>query len=162
MVETTTILPEIFDTTKEPGTTEPIPVGQYVASIFNAELKPLKSGKGQGVNLTWDIEGGDHAGRRIFDLVIIAHENADTMRIGRGKLKDICVATGVTGTLTDLSAICHKECWVTVKIESDKTGQYPDKNRVARVKPIAKANVVKLAAKASGTDGKPFEDEIPF
>jgi hypothetical protein len=103
------------------------------------------------VSLTWEIDGGEYSGRRIFDRVIIAHENADAMRIGRAKLKDIAVACGVTEAITDLSVICHKLCSVAVKIESDNTGQYPDKNRIGRVKPIsaAKKNVVKL----TGTNG---------
>jgi hypothetical protein len=166
MPEVTTILTEAFDTPNEKGSTEPIPAGQYVASVFDASVGPLKSGKGQAVSLTFEIEGGEYSGRRIFDRVIIAHESADAMRIGRAKLKDIAVACNVTEAITDLSVLCHKPCWVTVKIESDDTGQYPDKNRIGRVKPIsaAKSNVLKLAA--TGTNGaasKPeFEDKIPF
>ena len=136
MGETTTILTEAFDTPNEKGSTEPIPAGQYVASVFDASVGPLKSGKGQAVSLTWEIDGGEYSGRRIFDRIIIAHENADAMRIGRAKLKDIAVACGVTEAITDLSVICHKPCSIAVKIESDDTGQYPDKNRVGRVKPI--------------------------
>jgi hypothetical protein len=163
VTETTSILETAFDTPNEKGSAEPIPAGQYVASIFDASVGALKSGKGQGVNLTWEIEGGEHSGRRIFDLVIISHENADTMRIGRGKFKDIATACGITDAITDLSVISHKPCWVSVKIESDKDGKYPDKNRVTRVKPIsaAKTNVVKLVA--TGTGGKnDMNDEIPF
>ena len=157
MTETTSILETAFDTPNEKGSSEPIPVGNYVASIFDASVGALKSGKGQGVKLTWEVEGGEYNGRRIYDLVIIAHENPDTTRIGRGKFKDIAVATGVVDAITDLSVICHKPCWVAVKIESDDTGQYPDKNRVGRVKPISAAK----PAKANG-DGKPFDDEIDF
>jgi len=164
MPEVTSILTEAFDTPNEKGSTEPIPAGQYVASVFNAEVKALKSGKGQGVNLTWEIDdNSEYAGRRIFDLVILSHENADAARIGRGKFKDIAAACGVTEAITDLSVICHKPCFVTVKIETDENGQYPDKNRIGRVKPITKTNVVKLAA--TGTNGaakNDLDDEIDF
>jgi hypothetical protein len=162
MGEVTSILETAFDTPNEKGSTEPIPAGTYVASVFNAEVKAFKSGKGQGVNLTWEInDNGDYNGRRIFDLIPLSHENADTMRIGRGKFKDVAAACGVTEAITDLSVICHKPCLVTVKIETDDSGQYPDKNRISRVKPISKAKVVKLAA--TGTDGgKPFDDDVDF
>ena len=159
MSESTSMLETAVDTPNEKGSTEPVPAGQYVASVFDAAVK-ARSGKGQGVNLQWEIEGGEYAGRRIFDLVIISHENPDTMRIGRGKFKDVAVACGITEAITDLSVLCHKECWVTVKIESDDTGQYPDKNRIARVKPISAAKPG--VTKANG-DGKPDpNDEIPF
>jgi len=101
--ETTSILETAFDTPNEKGSTEPVPAGQYVASVFDAAVK-ARSGKGQGVNLQWEIEGGEYAGRRIFDLVIISHENPDTMRIGRGKFKDVAVACGITEAITDLKA----------------------------------------------------------
>jgi hypothetical protein len=166
MGETTTILAEAFDTPNEKGSTEPTPAGQYVASVFDASVGPLKSGKGQAVSLTWEIESGEYAGRRIFDRVIIAHENADAMRIGRAKLKDIASSCGVSEAITDLSVLCHKPCLVAVKIESDDSGQYPDKNRIGRVKPITKTNVVKaVRPAATGTNGgaKPdFNDEVGF
>ena len=159
MTETTSILETAFDTPNEKGSSEPIPAGNYVASIFDASVGALKSGKGQGVKLTWEIEGGEYNGRRIYDLVIIAHENSDTMRIGRGKFKDIASACGITDAITDLSVLCHKPVWVTVKIQEDETGEYPDKNRVTRVKPISAAKP--KAVRANG-DGKPFNDEIPY
>jgi hypothetical protein len=82
------------------------------------------------------------------------------MRIGRAKLKDIAVACGVTDAITDLSVICHKPCWIAVKIESDDTGQYPDKNRVGRVKPISAA---KPKPATNGATAKPdFDDKVPF
>jgi hypothetical protein len=49
-----------------------------------------------------------------------------------------------------------------VKIESDDTGQYPDKNRIGRVKPVAKPNVVKLATNGAATSKAELNDEIPF
>jgi Protein of unknown function (DUF669) len=139
MTETTTLLSEAFDTPNEKGSSDPIPAGQYVASIFEASVGPLKSGKGQAVSLVWEVEGGEYSGRRIFDRVIIAHESAEAMRIGRAKFKDIATACGVTDAIKDLSVICNKPALVTVKIEEDKTGEYPDKNRVTRVKKITEA-----------------------
>jgi hypothetical protein len=156
VTETTSILETAFDTPNEKGSSEPIPVGNYVASIFDASVGALKSGKGQGVKLTWEVEGGEYNGRRIFDLVIISHENADTMRIGRGKFKDIATAAGISDAITGLSVICHKPCWVSVKIEEDKTGEYPPKNRIGRVKKIGDA------PKANGDAEKDFDDDLTF
>jgi hypothetical protein len=156
--ETTTILEQAFDTPNEEGSKsfEPIPKGQYVASIKDAKAGPLKSGKGQAVQLTWEVEGGEYENRLIFDRVIISHENADAMGIGRAKFKDIASACDVTEAITDLSVICHKPCMVSVKIEEDDSGDYAPKNRVTRVTKIGETK------KANGNDGKPFDDEIPY
>lgn len=68
----------------------------------------MKSGKGQAINLTFEVEGEKFAGRLIWDRVIVSHESERAMKFGRQKLKDIATACGVTGMITDLSVICHK------------------------------------------------------
>ena len=159
MSELTTTLSEAFDTANEEGSPdfEPLPKGQYVASITDAKVGPLKSGKGQAVQLTWQVEGDSkYAGRLIFDRVIVVHESAEATKFGRRKLKDIADACGVKDSITDLSVLLNKPCSIYVKIEQDAAGEYPPKNRVGRVKPLAVAS-----AKANG--GKPaFNDQIPF
>src|SRR5262249_6495088 len=58
--ELPTLLSETFDTANEEGTPafEPLPTGNYVASITDAQVGALKSGKGQAISLTWEIQGG--------------------------------------------------------------------------------------------------------
>ncbi|HVI14388.1 MAG TPA: DUF669 domain-containing protein [Pseudolabrys sp.] len=161
MSELTTTLSEAFDTANEEGSKEfePLPKGGYVAVITDAKVGPLKSGKGQAIQVTWEVEGDEkYAGRLIFDRIIIAHESADAMKFGRQKLKDIAVACGVTEQITDLSVLRLKPCLVSVKIETDDTGEYAPKNRVTRVKKIGDAK-----PKANGGDiEKEFNDKIPF
>jgi len=158
--ELTTTLNEAFDTANEQGSPdfEPLPKGQYVASITKAQVGPLKSGKGQAVQLTWEIEGDSkYAGRLIFDRVIVAHESADAMKFGRQKFKDIATACGVIEQITDLSVLRDKPCLVSVKIETDDSGEFPPKNRIGRVKKIGDA------PKANGGASKAeFDDKIPF
>jgi hypothetical protein len=156
MTETSTILNEAFDTANEEGTpaSEILPAGHYVARITDARVGPLKSGKGQAIQLTWAIEDGAHAGRHVWDRVIVAHESAKAMEFGRRKLKDICNACGFVGGLRDLTALHDTPCMIFVKVEQDDAGEYPPKNVVGRVKPIARAT------KTNG--GKPYDDKIPF
>jgi hypothetical protein len=159
MSELSTTLTEAFDTANEEGSPEfePLPKGTYVASIIDAKVGPLKSGKGQAVQLTWEIEGGKYANRLIFDRVIVAHESAEAMKFGRRKFKDVADACGVRGQITDLSVICHKPCLVSVGIEVDETGAFPPKNKVGRGKKIG------AAPKGNGGDTKAaFDDSIPF
>ena len=57
MTETSTVLSEAFDTANEEGSRafEPVPQGSYVAAINDATVGALKSGRGQAVNLTWEM-----------------------------------------------------------------------------------------------------------
>jgi len=159
--ELPTLLSETFDTANEEGTPafEPLPTGNYVASITDAQVGALKSGKGQAISLTWEIQGGANHGRLVFDRVIVQHESADAMKFGRRKLKDIADACEVKDSITDLTVLQNKPCSIYVKIEHDDAGEYPPKNRVGRVRPIAKPDA------AVGNSAKPvkpdYDDKIP-
>jgi hypothetical protein len=158
MGELTTILDQAFDTATEEGSPdfEPLPKGSYVASITDAKVGPLKSGKGQAVQLTWEVEGDKYSGRLIFDRVIVTHESEKAQKFGRQKFKDIATACDVTGQVTDLSVLLNKPCLISLKIEEDDSGEYPPKNRVTRVKKIGDK------PKANGATKPDFDDEIGF
>src|SRR6516162_1186289 len=157
MSETSTVLDEAFNTQTEEGTPafEPLAPGNYVATIIDAKVGPLKSGKGQAVLLQWQVQGGSNQGRLIFDRVIVAHESAEAMKFGRRKLKDIADACGVKDSITDLTVLLNKPCSIYVKIEQDDAGEYPPRNGVGRVKPIA------ALAKTDGGKSD-LNDQIPF
>jgi hypothetical protein len=157
MTELSTVLNEAFDVATEEGSPdfEPLPRGSYVASITDAKVGPLKSGKGQAVLLTWQVDDDKHGGRLIFDRIIVAHESPEAMKFGRRRLKDTAEACGVKDSITDLTVLQNKPCLVTVKIEDDPDGQYAPKNRVTRVRPITK--------EPPKANGKPdFDDKINF
>jgi hypothetical protein len=163
MSELTTMLSETFDIDKEEGSQdfEPLPRGNYVASLKDAKVGALKSGRGQAVELTWEIEGNQkYAGRLVFDRAIVQHDSAEAMRIGRQKLKDICDACEAKGALTDLKVLLSRPCMLYLVIEQDQNGEYPPKNRVSRVRPIAKPNVA--IGNGAARPVKPeFNDDIP-
>ena len=162
-----------FDVDNEEGTPprELLPGGKYKAEITTATVGPTKNGRGQAVGLTWCITEGDFEKRLVFQNILIQHDSADAQRFGRQKFKDVCVACGATGQVTDLDVLLYKPCVITVVIRKDKDGQYPDKNEVARVMPIVSWNGPKPAAqvlKEASSTPKAFEavdkdlnDEIP-
>jgi hypothetical protein len=169
MTELSSVLSEAFDTATEEGTPafELLSPGNYVATIIDVKVGPLKSGKGQAILLKWEIQGRTASllewevqdrtsqGRVIFDRVIVAHESAEAMKYGRRKLKDIADACGVKDSITDLTVLLNKPCSIYVMVEQDDAGEYPPKNRVGRVRP--------LQAKTNGTNGKAeFNDKVPF
>jgi hypothetical protein len=63
----TTTLDTPFDTDTEEGTRKVLPDGKYKAQVVDAQINPLKSGRGQGVTLTWCISYQFHnALNRVF------------------------------------------------------------------------------------------------
>ena len=132
-VEFSQTLSEAFNVDTEEGSSfDLVPVGNYVAILTDAMVGNLKSGNGQSIRMTWQIQGGE---------------------FGRRKLKDIADGVGVSGSITDLTVLLDKPVSVYVKIEQDKAGEYPPKNRIGRVK----------RAPAKTNDGKSaFNDQIPF
>jgi hypothetical protein len=128
-----------FNTEEEEGTPpfSLIPRGRYKAEIVSAKAGPTKNSKGYMVTLNWSIVEGDYENRTIWQTILMQHESADAQRFGRMKLKDVLVALGIKGEVTDLSVMLHKPCLIGVTIRQDKAGRYPDRNEIGRVMPIS-------------------------
>jgi hypothetical protein len=164
---------EAFDPSKEEGTPPRslLPAGKYPAEIVDATVATTKNQKGTMLNLTWQINQPGFEHRHVYQSILTRHESAEAERFGRYKLKDLCVACGITSTVTDLGEFYFKPCLITVGIEKDKDGVYPDKNKVTRILPLAKAAVppprtIDTSApshQASPEDkAAPFNDTVPF
>jgi hypothetical protein len=166
-----------FDTDTEEGTPERqlLPAGRYKAEITKATYGPTKNGKGHKIDLTAVVVGGEHDKRVQFASILMQHESEDAQRFGRQKFKDLCVACGVGGQVTDLDTLLYKPIVISVNIRKDKNGEYPDKNEITRFMPVIAnwngqrptANVIKITEapatpKVSNGGGKPMDDEIPF
>jgi hypothetical protein len=156
MSELTNVLKEAFDVANEEGSPafEPLPAGAYVAAVKDIKAGPLKSGKGQAVLVTWEVDDDKYSGRLIWDRIIVVHESAEAMKFGRRKFKDLADACGIKDAITDLDVMQGKVCMVSVKIEIDPNGEYPPKNRVTRISAIT--------PKANGSGKAELNDEIPF
>jgi len=170
-----TILDEAFDVEAEEGSParELLPAGRYKAEVTAATVGVTKNGRGQMVNITWTVIGGDHDKRLVFQNILIQHESADAQRFGRQKFKDLCVACGVTKPVTDLDVLLYKPCLITVVVRHDKDGQYADKNEVSRIMPVVASwngakpatDVLREASatpKSFSSKNDPMNDEIPF
>jgi hypothetical protein len=149
-----------FDPEQQEGSNyTPIPAGEYTAEIIEATITQPKSGDGHMLALIWKISDGDHEGRQIFDQLCYQHSNPTTQDIARKKLKDICVALDINAQVTDPEIFKFKPARVRVVIESDKYGQYEDRNRIKRVKSVTEtdneAQEAKPAPAAPKTTAKP-------
>ena len=86
--------------------------------------------------LTWKICEGECEGRQVWETLCYQHSNPQTQDIARKKLKDLCVAFGITEQVSDSESFLFKPAKVRIGIQSDKYGQFDDKNFVKRVWPL--------------------------
>ena len=112
-----------------------LPAGTYEAQVIESEVKDTKAGDGKMLNVTWEITAGPFERRKVWDRINIQNPSAQAQGIGQRRLADMCEAMG-TGAIKDSEELHFKPCLVVLGIEKDKSGEYPDKNRVTRVKPL--------------------------
>jgi Protein of unknown function (DUF669) len=169
----TTILDDAFDHEKEEGMPDPelLPAGDYLATIIDSQVGPMRNGKGTEVVNMWSVvEPIVHEKRTVFQHCYIQHESEKAQQFGRARLKETCTGIGLLEPLTDLSALLFKECVIKVKISRDKSGQgYPDRNEITRVSPGSAWEALKKLVKTATSTPKAFDatrenmnDEVPF
>lgn len=78
----------------------PIPEGNYAATIVKVEEKPTKEPGGAYLNLQYEINDGEQAGRKFFDIITFKHPNEKTVNIACQSLKRICETSNL-GPIND-------------------------------------------------------------
>jgi hypothetical protein len=125
--------------TQEGGNFALIPPGNYLAEIIEAAIRQPKSGDGHMLGLTWRIVDGEYEGRQIWQTLCYQHSNAQTQDIARRMMKDICTALAINEQVTDPEVFKFKAAQVRIGVQSDKFGQFDDKNFIKRVQALADA-----------------------
>lgn len=119
----------------------------YNCKVIAAELKESKNGKGKYVEVRLDIEGPSHAGRVVFDRIIVVHESKKAVEIGRPRFASLCQAAGFEKRPDDAKELIGNIVGVKMKTEKDK--EYGDRS-VPRAYALPK-------------DASDFnDDDIPF
>ena len=115
---------------------EPVPKGDYYAKIVDSDLKTTKSGTGQYVELTWELNGHVNTGacknRKIWQRINVKNNNPEAERIGRQELNRLVKASGLT-EVGDTSELHGRELIGGVKI-TPAEGQYAASNDISYVK----------------------------
>jgi hypothetical protein len=152
----------LFDPESQEGSHfDLIPAGSYVAEIIETEIAQPRSGDGHMLKLTWKIREGDYEGRQLWQTLCYRHSNAQAETIARRMLKDLCVALDINEQVSDPEIFKYKPARVRVSIESDKTGQYDDQNRIRRVKPLTESDGEAQEAKRSAPATNPARAPAP-
>jgi len=105
-----------------------LPAGTYLAHITESDVRPLASGNGEGLKLTFEIIDGQHKGRRVWDNLNIQHNNETTQRIAQAQLSALCHAVNVI-KLEDTSALHYKPVKIKVTVR-EADGKYQESNNI--------------------------------
>lgn len=116
----------------------PVPDGEYLASVTEAEITETSSG-GTMLVFTMSILTGPHDGRTIKDRLNIVNKNATAQKIAHETLAKICNAVGIV-TPSDTKEFIGKRLKIKVVVEQG-VGTYVDKFGVE--KPRSAQNVIK-------------------
>ncbi|QIG73305.1 DUF669 domain-containing NTP-binding protein [Rhizobium phage RHph_N17] len=74
---------------------EAIPSGLYPVIITASQEKPTKAGNGSYIEIEMTVQGGEFAGRKVFDRLNIRNANQTAVDIAYATLSAICHVTGV-------------------------------------------------------------------
>jgi hypothetical protein len=142
----------------------PIPAGSYFLFVLDIESRTPKNGGSDYLAVTFEVERGEHLGRRLWDNFFINHENELARNISRDRFDDLARACGVF-PITDTDPLLTCVCRAKVDIE-EKEGFEPRN----RVKSYVTAKGKEAPAKAGAASVKRDDslpdsvanDEIPF
>lgn len=131
----------------------PIPAGTYLAHITESDVAPLKSGKGTGLKLTFEILDGQFKGRKLWENLNIQHTNPDTQKYAQQDLSAICHATGNI-KLTETSALHFKPVKIKVTIRP-ASGGYDEGNAIKGYENASGAKPAAFSAPAAPAANAP-------
>lgn len=115
-----------------------MPVGTYELQVIESDVVPTKAGDGEILNLTIEVVNGPCANRKIWERLNIRNPNAQAQSISLRAFADLCLAVGKS-EVNDSEELHFIPFRAQVGIEKDKTGQYPDKNKIKRYLPAGNA-----------------------
>lgn len=149
-----------FDATKvAPATSsDPIPAGNYAAMITESEIKPLKSGNGTALRLTFQVLEGEFKNRKVWANLNIQHTNATAQAIAQQQLSAICHAVNVL-KISNPAALHHKPMTIKVKVRPAHDG-YDASNEIGGYSAINAASAAPTAA-TNGTAARTTASAAP-
>lgn len=119
---------------------EPLPAGEYLATITESEMKPTKSGSGSYLQMTFTILDGEFRGRVLWARLNLNNPNATAVKIARGELSAICRAVGVMQP-RDSVDLHNLPLVISVKLKKrDDTGELTNEIKGYAKKDAADAN----------------------
>lgn len=101
---------------------EAIPPADYVAIATASEMKPTKNGKGQYLQVTFEVLDGAFKGRKLWARMNLVNENTKAQDIAQRELGALCRAVGVLKP-NDSAELHNKPLTLTVDTELNDKGK---------------------------------------
>lgn len=81
---------------RAPKTYGPLPAGEYEMMIVASTTKATKNGSGSYLELEMQVIGGEHSGRRHWEIFNLNNQSQQAVKIAQEQLAKLCFALGVT------------------------------------------------------------------
>jgi hypothetical protein len=105
----------------KPGTF--LPDGYYYCECIESNFVDNNAGTGKVLKLTWEINGGEHDNKKIFDNLSLVYPNNPTVvKIAENTLNGILEALALP-KMTDTDEILHKKVTIQLRNYTDKNGK---------------------------------------
>ena len=118
-----------------------IPTGWYSACIVRSNVRELKSGDGQRLVLTYALQDGPYANRRVDAGFNIDHPNPKVVEISQKELAKVLHACGLS-VIQDTLELHDRPHQIHIGVE---TYQSREQNRITDWRPLAPAVVPNAA-----------------
>ena len=107
-----------------------LPPGEYAAQVVDSEIK--EGAKGPYINWTFQVAGKPN---KIWDVMSLGNE------VSMKRLKTLATCAGHVNPnyIADTEELHGKAIVLKLKVETDETGQYAPKNKVAGFRSLKKA-----------------------
>lgn len=80
---------------RAPKSFGPLPAGEYEMMIVASATKATKSGSGSYLELEMQVIGGEHSGRRHWEIFNIQNQSQRAVEIAEQQLAKLCRAIGI-------------------------------------------------------------------
>lgn len=112
---------------------EPLPPGEYHVGVVDSGVEQKQNG--MQAKFVYEVIGGDHAGRKIYDRMWITHTNATAAEIGLRSLKTLATAAGHQNPnmVNDTEELHGRELIVRLAVREHEGKHYQD---VKAYKPV--------------------------
>lgn len=122
-----------------------IPTGWYPARIVRSELRDLKSGEGQRLVVTYAVDSGPYAKRRLDVGFNVLHPNPQAVEISQKELAKVLRACGLS-QINDTLELHDRPHQIYIGVETYKDRE---QNRINDWKPLGPAAIPTVRPAAS-------------
>lgn len=112
---------------------KPLPDGEYLVDIVNSDYRDNSTGTGSYVMVEFQVNDGEHTGRKLWANYNIIHTNEQAQEIGQQQFAKLCLATLGKPGCSDTDDLIGRNLIVGVGLDKKD----PTRNRVKYTNPAA-------------------------